>query len=360
MPNKPELTLFYCLIHGLMKILLYILKIFFFLGGALSLVAYLSFGRDWGLVQFLKVWLMNGSGAVILWVGNGYLADWLNNHFPWTKDSTKRFFITALATVAYTFVAWMVIVGLWGFLFGSNYSWQRLVQEINWESFFNTLIFTSLISAVMHGRTFLDSLKTSLVEAERLKKEQMAARYEALRNQVNPHFLFNNLNVLATLVHKDADMSERFIKQMAAVYRYVLESREQELVPLEQELKQLESYVFLMRIRFGESVNIHIDPQLAQVHHKGVAPLTLQMLVENALKHNEASKSNPLPISISYCPDDYVQVQNRLQAKTQVSESTGVGLDNIIARYQFLSEKPVLIEQVEPFFSVKVPLVGLG
>jgi two-component system, LytTR family, sensor kinase len=342
-----------------MKTLIYILKILFYLGGILTLVAYFSFGRDWDLLHFFKMWLMNGSGGVLLWVGNIFLADWLNKHFPWTKDSSKRFLITVLATVTYTFVAWMAIVCLWVLLFRDHFDLAYLVQNIDWGSFLNTLIITSLISAVMHGRTFLDSLKISLVEAERLKKEQMAARYEALRNQVNPHFLFNNLNVLATLVHKDADLSERFIKQMAAVYRYVLESREQELVPLDQELKQLERYVFLMRIRFGASLNIHIDPQLALIQHKGVAPLTLQMLVENALKHNEASKSNPLLISISYCPDDYVQVQNRLQAKGQVTESTGIGLDNISARYQFLSEKPVLIERIEPFFTVKVPLVGV-
>lgn len=141
------------------------------------------------------------------------------------------------------------------------------------------------------------------------------------------------------------------------MYRYVLDSREKEVVPLEEELKQLEAYVFLMKIRFGESLQIEIDQALSQLEGINLAPLTLQMLVENALKHNEASKSNPLAIEVVLEKEDYVVVRNKLQTKLNVGESTGVGLENISARYKFLSDKPVLTPKEPGFFTVKIPLI---
>jgi sensor histidine kinase YesM len=330
--------------------------VFLILGGLLSGLD-LLLDDEKSLWSFFRQWIMNGTGSVLMWSGNSYLADALSIHFPWTKDSIKRLVVTILATLIYTFVAWLILVWLSSVLYHWVLNWEGLRHEIFNGSFFVTLIITVLISAFMHGRGFLLAWKETLIEAEQLKKEQMAARYEALKNQVNPHFLFNNFNVLATLVHKDADLAERFIKQMANVYRYVLDSREKEVVSLEEELKQLEAYIFLMKIRFGESLKIEIDPSLSQLEGKNLAPLTLQMLVENALKHNEASKSNPLLIEVLWEKEDYVVVRNKLQTKLTVGESTGVGLENISARYNFLSDKPVLSPPELGFFTVKIPLV---
>lgn len=330
--------------------------VFLILGGILSGLD-LLFDDEKNLWNFFKQWIMNGAGSVLMWSGNSYLADALSIHFPWTKNSTTRLVVTILATLIYTFFAWLILVWLSSVLYSWTLTWGGLRHEIMNGSFFVTLIITVLISAFMHGRGFLLAWKETLVEAEQLKKEQMAAKYEALKNQVNPHFLFNNFNVLATLVHKDADLAERFIKQLANVYRYVLDSREKEVVPLEEELQQLEAYVFLMKIRFGESLQIEIDPKLSQLEGINLAPLTLQMLVENALKHNEASKSNPLAIQVLLEKEDYVVVRNKLQSKLNVGESTGVGLENISARYKFLSDKPVLTPPEPGFFTVKIPLI---
>lgn len=339
-----------------MKFLKEILLIFFVLGGTLSGLEWLfDDSRSW--LGFLRNWTMNGTGSVLMWSGNAYLADALSIYFPWTKNSALRLIVSILATLVYTFVAWTILVWVSSWLYDWPFTWNGLQHEIKHGSFWWTLLITVMVSAFMHGRAFLLSWKETLIEAEHLKKEQMAARYEALKNQVNPHFLFNNFNVLATLVHKDADLAERFIKQLANVYRYVLDSREQEVVTLEQELKQLEAYVFLMKIRFGDSLDIQISPELSQLEGKNVAPLTLQMLVENALKHNEASKSKPLSIEVFPEAGDYVVVRNPLQIKNNVGESTGVGLENISARYKFLSEKPVLTPAETGFFTVKIPLI---
>lgn len=338
-----------------MKLLKEILLVFLVLGGTLSgLELLFDDSRSW--FGFFRNWAMNGTGSVLMWSGNAYLADALSIYFPWTKNSILRLIVSILATLFYTFVAWTILVWLSSWLYDWTFSWRGLQQEIRHGSFWWTLLITVLVSAFMHGRGFLMAWKETLVEAEQLKKEQMAARYEALKNQVNPHFLFNNFNVLATLVHKDADLAERFIKQLATVYRYVLDSREKEVVTLKEELKQLEAYVFLMKIRFGESLNIQISPELSEIEGKNLAPLTLQMLVENALKHNEASKSKPLLIDV-FAEGDYVVVRNPLQLKNNVGESTGVGLENISARYKFLSEKPVLTPAESGFFTVKIPLI---
>lgn len=339
-----------------MKLLKEILLVFIFLGGILSgLEALLDDSVNWP--DFFRDWAMNGTGSVLMWSGNAYLADALSGYFPWTKNSTLRLIVSVLATLIYTFVAWVILVWLSSWLYDWSFSWRGLRHEIQHGSFWWTLIITVMVSAFMHGRGFLMAWKETLIEAEFLKKEQMAARYEALKNQVNPHFLFNNFNVLATLVHKDADLAERFVKQLANVYRYVLDSREKEVVPLDQELKQLDAYVFLMKIRFGDSLNIQIAPEMGQIEGKSVAPLTLQMLVENALKHNEASKSKPLTIEVFPDHKDYIVVRNALQVKNNVGESTGVGLENIQARYKFLSEKPVLTPAESGFFTVKIPLI---
>jgi len=208
----------------------------------------------------------------------------------------------------------------------------------------------------LHGRTFLLNWRQTLLEAERLKREQVAARYEALKSQVNPHFLFNSLNVLSSLVHRDADMAEKFIRQLSDVYRYILDSRSKETVPIKEELSILRSYLFLMDIRFGTALQTNISiPDNTRGH---LAPLTLQMLVENALKHNEISKSNPLHIEVFLENEDWIVVRNNLSPKNILPESTGVGLANIQSQYQLLSEKAVLITDHDGFFTVKIPVLN--
>ncbi len=306
------------------------------------------------LNKLFKDGVVNGIGGVLMWSGNGYLADWLSIHYPWVKDSRKRLFISVVATIVYTFLAWVLVVCIWLIMHKERFGINYLIDNLHLNSFLFTLTITFFISIFIHGRGFLVSWKETLIEAERLNKEQIAARYETLKNQVNPHFLFNSFNVLTTLVHKDADMAEQFVRQLSKVYRYVLESRDKEVVPLTEELRQLEAYIYLMKIRFGDSLKATINIQSTGM----VAPLTLQMLLENALKHNEASKQYPLSIDMFQEDDDYIVVKNNIQIKNSVGESTGVGLENIRLRYQFLSDKKVLVTQDLNHFIVKIPIIN--
>jgi two-component system, LytTR family, sensor kinase len=328
---------------------------FFFIGGGLLTLIFPFAGTNLSAAEYLKYGFLNGFAFAIFGYGNSALTDWLDNYLPWTGNVPKRLIAAAIVTFVYTSVTWILVMWIWilvtnGYMMNLAELMKVLLQNKN--AFWTTHIITLVVSTFMHGRSFLMEWKKTAIEAEKLKKEQIAAKYEVLRNQVNPHFLFNSLNVLTTLVHKDADLAEKFIKQLSDNYRYVLDTREQEVVALNEEIRNLEAYIFLMKIRFGDSLKAHI-----QVDSDGkVAPLTLQMLVENAIKHNEVSKSNPLSIDV-FEEGDYIIVKNNMQKKNNVVESTGLGLTNIKARYTFLNEKKVIIDENDGCFMVKIPII---
>jgi LytS/YehU family sensor histidine kinase len=213
---------------------------------------------------------------------------------------------------------------------------------------------STVISMFLHGRSFLYSWRQEAVNAERLLQEGLKSQFESLKSQVNPHFLFNSLNALTNLVHEDPDRAVKFIKQLSEVYRYVLYTRDRDLVQLEEELKFLDSYLFLQRIRFGNKLDVEIDLKGDQQ----VAPLVLQMLIENAIKHNVVSDEHPLRIRLFQQNDWVVVENNRLAKRTLPEESTGVGLANIKSRYAYFSDKPVQVETDNGKFSVKLPVIA--
>lgn len=219
---------------------------------------------------------------------------------------------------------------------------------------FRVNLFLNCLNAIVF---FMDRLKKTQLEAEQLKKQNIEAQFEALRNQINPHFLFNCFNVLSTLVHKDADASSKFIARLSQVYRYLLYNQEKKIVPLKEELAFLDSYTYLLRTRFNDNLIIQnkiSDGSKALM----VAPASLQMLIENAIKHNVASKKSPLNIILE-TESDYITVSNTLQKKEIEEESTKIGLNNIVSRYKLLTDKPVRIEKTEAQFTVKLPILYL-
>jgi LytS/YehU family sensor histidine kinase len=255
--------------------------------------------------------------------------------------------VGVVSTVVFTVLVAIGLLELW------EYAWDIRFSRYN-EFVISSLVITFLISLFMHGREFLLQWKQSAVDAERYAKESMAATYENLKSQVNPHFLFNSLNALTNLVYEDQNKAAKFIKQLADVYRYVLDTRGKEVISIDDEITFLESYAYLQQIRFGDKLSIEIS---LTPTHSMIAPLALQMLVENAVKHNEVSEQYPLHIKVYY-EGDYVVVENNLQKKVQSGESSsGLGLDNIIKRYQFLCDKKVEVSEMANHFIVKLPLI---
>lgn len=217
---------------------------------------------------------------------------------------------------------------------------------------FRVNLFLNCINAIVY---FMDKLKRAQVEAVELKQQSTEARFEALRNQINPHFLFNSFNVLSSLIYKDVDKSAKFIDQLSLVYRYLLNSQNKKLVLLEEEIAFIDAYLYLLHIRFGEGllVSINIEEEKKKLF---VAPSSLQLLVENAIKHNVLSKKETLTLTI-YTEGDKLIVTNNLQEKIDKEPSTQVGLKNIKSRYSFLTNNPVEVIKTTDSFTVKLPLL---
>lgn len=285
---------------------------------------------------------------IFLWKGNSILATFVSRRFPWMTHPTMRFVVGIVSTILYTVMS--MLVAMYAFEYIFNFSFGKgFVYTI-----YGSVGVTILISLFLHGREFFFFWRQATLEKEKYMRESITAKYESLKNQVNPHFLFNSLNALSNLVYEDQDKAVKFIKQLSDVYRYVLETRDQEVVDLHDELKFLESYLFLQKIRFGEKLSVNIE--LAEVRSH-VAPLALQMLIENAIKHNIVSEEDPLFIKLS-SDGQYIIVENTLQKKKTLGEpSAGVGLENICKRYEMLSNDQVIIDNNGQQFIVKLPLL---
>jgi LytS/YehU family sensor histidine kinase len=194
------------------------------------------------------------------------------------------------------------------------------------------------------------------IEAEELKRFQTQAELQVLKSQINPHFLFNNLNVLSTLVIQNSREANKFIEEFSEVYRYILTNHHKELVELSTELHYINPYIFLLKKRFGEGLNVEIDISPAFDHFL-VIPAALQMVIENAIKHNVVSRQKPLNISVEVCSDNTVVVRNNLQVKKSIDNSTEIGLKNIIKRYSMVSSRQVLVHSDSSAFTVELPLI---
>ncbi|MEY4904889.1 MAG: hypothetical protein RLZZ292_2704 [Bacteroidota bacterium] len=197
--------------------------------------------------------------------------------------------------------------------------------------------------------------ETTEMEKELLEKEHLNSQLEGLKSQVNPHFLFNSLNTLVHLIPEDTQRSVNFVQQMAKVYRYFLDTVSEKTVPLKQEMDFVKSYTFLLKERFGENLHITIDDKNACSDCQ-IVPFSLQLLLENCIKHNVISKDKPLNINI-LINQKALTVKNNIQPKNQNQESTGVGLKNIENRYALLSTEKVVVTKTVDFFEVILPLL---
>ncbi len=197
----------------------------------------------------------------------------------------------------------------------------------------------------------------NLLENERLQQQNLQKELSALKNQLNPHFLFNSLNTLNSLIRENSEAT-MFVNKLSHMYRYILQSGERDLVCLKDELKFLDSYAFLIKTRYRQAC-FEIDMDIDEHHyHQEIPPMALQLLVENAVKHNEISKNCPLQLRI-YSEGNYIVVRNRLHSRISEVEGTGSGLLNLDKRYMLLRKKKIIIEQDDTFFTVKLPVIPL-
>jgi two-component system, LytTR family, sensor kinase len=215
-------------------------------------------------------------------------------------------------------------------------------------------LFLHAVNAII---VFVNAYKAKELEARELEKANAQAKLAAIKSQVNPHFLFNNLNVLSGLVMTENPDANKFLEAFSTVYRHILNSQSMELVPLQTELDYIEPYIFLLQKRFPESLQVTVTIAPSYLQWK-LVPASLQMLVENAIKHNIASRSKPLHLSIEVKKGTpLLTVSNNLQPRQQIENSTKIGLHNIAQRYELIAAKKISVENNGTVFAVAIPLI---
>lgn len=279
--------------------------------------------------------------------------DKLERQIPWLERPFTRLIISVIVKVLVIFAIILIF----------NYLIIFLIRGQDIREFYNeTLtgfiyasIFISSGIIIESSIRFFRSWRQSAINEEILKREKIAAEYEALKNQVNPHFLFNSLSSLTTLVYKDQKKAVTFIRELANVFRYALEHRNNEVVDLSTELKHLKSIAYLYQIRHEDALQIEIN--MPDATDKFIIPMALQMLLENAVKHNSFTPDNPLLVEI-WADDEYITVKNNINPKIEVTNSNKLGLLNIQSRYNYLTGKEVIIKKDDNHFVVKLPVLN--
>jgi hypothetical protein len=231
----------------------------------------------------------------------------------------------------------------------------QFFQEEEISNYYFAIIITMTITFSLHLFTFNKKYQENRVKQQKIIAGTASAKFETLKNQIDPHFLFNSLNVLSSLIEENPDSAQRFTTSLSKVYRYVLEQKDKELISVQEELAFAKTYMNLLKMRFENSLFYEL-PEEIYIPEARVVPLSLQLLLENTVKHNVVSEQKPLHIRI-YEEDGYLVVQNDYQKKEVLQDRKGVGLQNIISRYAIITTRQVQIEQSDMFFIVKLPIL---
>jgi two-component system, LytTR family, sensor kinase len=220
-----------------------------------------------------------------------------------------------------------------------------------------TVVLNIFLTVLHEGVSRFEKYKATLIETEQLKKEYMQSQLLGLKSQVNPHFLFNGLNSLSSLISEDPEKAEQFLDEMSKVYRYLLRNDEEQLVTLQTELQFIDSYYYLLKVRYGDGVFLETDVP-AKYRQERIPPLTLQMLFENAFSLNTVSKEQPLTIEIRSHEDGWLEVRNNIQLKVGSGQAAvNEGLENIVNKFRLLCQQTVTIEDNNAHRVIRLPLL---
>jgi len=334
------------------KVRYYILAItgLIFIGNLIMFILNPSFVRSPG------AWLSNCLFSVGIGLPMMKLSEFIirksGSKIRWEVNPGKRIAVTLGVVIVVAIIVTFLI----------NYIFILNIMGVSFSEYIKTTInllilqivivvyVFSLITAIQFFRMW----KEGLMKQEALQRRALEMQLEALKNQVNPHFLFNSLNTLTSLVPRDPDMAVKMIMHLSDSYRYLLEQRDRKLVEWPVERTFVENYLSLQQMRFANSIRVAIAADNGPAF--SVVPLSVQMLVENAIKHNRITADEPLKIMI-YKEGDYLVVKNSLQKKNTVERSAKVGLENIRQQYEILSGRKVEVEEEREFFTVRIPCI---
>jgi two-component system LytT family sensor kinase len=350
-------------LHIKQKRLLPIKSLLWFLLGASAIIqcAILSYRHLTGLfpiedaVTFFAAIMLNSLictfAGFILAIPDLYVIKKLNKQFEWGERTASRICVQLVMGIIIAVIVSTLITLLFELIVG----YKEPVIDVLIR---NGLIFPAvniLLMAVFEGWMFFMQNRLNKERAEALSRELLEIRFEVLKNQIDPHFMFNNLNVLSALIDSNPTKAQHFIEEFSDLYRYILDTIEKPVVTVAQELTFIKSYIFLQQMRHGEAI-ILLDAIPEDIYEAHVPPFSLQIVIENAIKHNVSDTHKPLKIELAYV-NGCIEVKNNIQTPISSIPSTGLGQNNLIKRYRLISDMLPVFEAVEGIYIVTIPLI---
>lgn len=289
-----------------------------------------------------------------LWLGNHLITQKMDQWFPWTRFGRRRFFIHLLVGIVYS----IGVINLAYFLVKTLLTdFLPTAEQLIVMNVYGSIVVIPVFS-IYFSLHFLNQWRQSELEMERFQKESMSSQLKTLKNHLDPHFLFNNLNILSALIDKDPGQSQQFLGRFAQVYRTMLLTKAEDLITLREEMEFIHTYIYLIKTRFEEHIRFEIDLDEPS-YELMLPPLTLQMLIENAVKHNSITPSRPLIIRISREGQRLVVSNNLNEKPEELKTKTGTGIHNIKERYKYYTDEPVYLEKDEGYFVTSLPLIKI-
>lgn len=299
------------------------------------------------------------SYSMLVWEAASRIFAWLNSKHKNKSDFRIPVLIYIAFLLPFGYVASLGFGNLYYLMdtqiFGV-WKWWQDFRGFDFDLNAGYLMFYTLITGTTGLLYFFNQWKDIQVSAEKLKKEYIQSKYEALKNQIDPHFFFNSLSVLASLVYKDADLSAEYITKLSHLYRYIIENRERYFAKISDEIEFLNNYMFLIRTRHSNAVQLIIDDSVSEHNSGYVLPNSIQMLAENAVKHNKFSVEKPLRIGIRV-ENGKIEVRNNLDKKVLPVPGTQMGLENISNRYALVGLGPIEVIESPQEFTVRIPII---
>lgn len=292
--------------------------------------------------------------GLTLYFANAYLFIYLDGIFEVERFTKRRIILGFLGSFVISVFAIFIL----------RIVEDVLIEGLRFEAFFQnetianyvvTILITFFVTLAFHAFYFYKAYQENKVNQQKIIAGTASAQFESLKNQIDPHFLFNSLNVLSSLIEEDPIAAQKFTTSLSKVYRYVLEQKDKELVSVAEEIAFAKTYMNLLLMRFENSITFEI-PEIIENDEAKVVPLSLQLLLENCIKHNVVSETKPLHIKISLQKGALV-VSNNLQKKEVLSDRKGVGLENIVSRYGILTHRKVVVEASESEFKISIPIL---
>ncbi|MCV2483698.1 histidine kinase [Flavobacterium sp. SH_e] len=330
----------------------------FLIGGIIFLFSFLIRFASVGVAIFNRnlymLFLYTMLYSVVLYIVNAAIFTYLDGVFKENRFSNKRIFIGFISSFIISLFV-VFILRVFTNVVIERHSLLSFIANEEVSTYVENSIITFIILLAFHALHFYRLYQENKVIQQKIIAGTASAKFESLKNQIDPHFLFNSLNVLSSLIEENPDNAQRFTTSLSKIYRYVLEQKDKELVSVEDELSFAKTYMNLLKMRFENSLFYELPTENINPEAK-VVPLSLQLLLENTVKHNIVSEQKPLHIRI-FIDKDYLAIQNDLQKKEVLQDRQGVGLQNIVNRYGIITDRKVKIEQDEKNFTVKIPIL---